>query len=228
MSNYLIDAGRVYYLDGYYFDKPALIPDADYSSLEVLGKWFARDHLHVYFLYRAVDGADPSMFTYLGGYNDHWAKDHAQAYYFWPTKAARQYRGLASDSVDRFAILPNCRFTEYAGDAEYIYYRGKRVRGADAPSFQVMTQVDWGDGADLRSFHFARDAERIYFDGQSIKEADYHSFAVIHEPGLGHQEYGVDARNAYYQSQKTGKIAMISHGDLPAPVRERFLAGKRS
>jgi hypothetical protein len=39
---------------------------------------------------------------------------------------------------------------------------------------------------------------------------------------LGHDEFGVDARNAYFKSSQSGKITQIAHGDQPAPVREKF------
>jgi hypothetical protein len=221
MSNYLVEDGRIFYFEDCFFNKPQPISAADASSFEVIDKWFARDSRNVYFLYRPIDDADPVTFTYLGGYNDYWAKDRARAY-FWPTKAARQYRALPSNSLDLFAILPSARLCEYAGDAACVYYRGRKIRGADAASFRVMLQEEWEDPSDRRSLHFARDKSRIYFDGQPIKQADLDTFVVLHEPGLGHTEFGVDVRSAYFKSQRNGKIAQIAHNDLPAPVRERF------
>ncbi len=108
------------------------MPDADADSFEELAMTGSRDGRHVYFLHNIVAEADPASFTYLGGYNDQWAKDRTQAYHFVPTKAARQYRVLSSASLDRFAILPACPFSEYAGDSERVYYRGKLIRGAHA------------------------------------------------------------------------------------------------
>jgi len=219
MKKYTVDKDRVFYFDDYFFSKPLPMPLADAASFEEIGPWFAKDHRHVYFLHNVVEGADPASFTYLGGYNDQWAKDRARAYHFQPTKAARQYRIFESDSLDRFCILPNARFCEYAGDTECIYHRGKKIRGADAPSFEVMITDDLGTSGQP-SIHFARDVGRIYFDGQPIKDAVRDTFAVIRQSGIGHQEYGVDVRSAYCQSQKTGKLAALPHSDLPAVVRE--------
>jgi hypothetical protein len=57
---------------------------------------------------------------------------------------------LPSKSLDRFGILPGSRFDQYAGDAECIDYRGKQIRGADAPTFRVMSQVELGRRAEPR------------------------------------------------------------------------------
>lgn len=222
MSKYVIEGNRVFYCHDYFFKKPVLMPEADHSSFEVIDSWFAKDDRHVYFLYRVVDGADPARFIYLGGTAiDYWAKDRARAYHFTPTKAARQFRPLASESLGRFAILPNCRFSEYAGDAERIYRRGRLIRGAHAPSFHVMVEEEWGKSEQLPSCHFARDASRIYFNGQPIKEADHASFKVVREPGIGHEEFGVDIANAYYGNY-LDRLTKISHDRLPAAVREHY------
>ena len=91
MSNYRIEGGRVAYFDDYYFRKPLPMPQADAASFEPVDRWFARDRNHVYFLYNIVEGAMPASFTVLGGYNDFWAKDAGQAWYFCPSKAAKQF-----------------------------------------------------------------------------------------------------------------------------------------
>jgi DKNYY family len=225
VKNYVISTGKVYFFDDYFFSKKLLMPDADPASFEALGDWFARDRRHVYFLHNIVAEADPGSFVCLGGYNDHWAKDRIQAYHFVPTKAARQYRALQSNSLDRFAILAGCPFCEYAGDDERVYYRGKLIRGAHAPSFRAMIADRMGEVAGASSYHFTRDHARIYFDGQALTAADYNSFTVIHEPGLGHLEYGVDANGAYHKSRRTGKLAALAHADLPEPVRAHFFKG---
>ena len=140
-------------------------------------------------------------------------------------RGTRQYRVLSSNSLDRFAILPACLFSEYAGDAERVYYRGKLIRSAHAPSFRAMTADRMGESPGTPSYHFAQDQARIYFDGQPVKPADYATFTVIHEPGLGHLEYGVDRRCAYHKSQRTWKIVELAHADLPEPVRVHFAKG---
>jgi hypothetical protein len=219
---YVIDGSRVSYLDDYYFNKPQPMPEADAASFQSVGDWFAKDRRHVFFLYRVVEGADPDSFAVLGGYNSHWAKDKARAYYFSPSKAAGNMWPIESESLDSFEILPNGKFAEYARDREAIYYFGKRVRGADAATFAILPSDRMGEVADAYSYHFAKDAKRIYFDGKPLKDADYASFKVVHAPGTGNREYGVDVAAAYYKSPHTGKPARISHDDLPPPIREHL------
>jgi hypothetical protein len=224
MSNYLIEGGRVAYFDDYYFRKPLPMPQADAASFEPVDRWFARDRNHVYFLYNIVEEAAPASFTVLGGYNDFWAKDAGQAWYFCPSKAAKQFWPLAGVDLARFALVERAPFVKYAGDGQVIWYRGKQIRGAEAASFRILPSDRMGEAADAVSYHFARDRRRIYFEGQPIKDADPQSFVVIHQPGLGHDEYGVDAGGAYRQSRATGRVEPIGHDRLPAPVREHFEA----
>jgi hypothetical protein len=127
--DYIIQGDSVAYVDNYFFSKPQPIPEADPATFEVITKWFARDHHHVYFLYRVVDVADPGSFIVLGGYSCRWAKDRSFAYYFWPSKAAKQWRALKSESLGSFQILPDGPCSEYARDNETLFYKGKPSGG---------------------------------------------------------------------------------------------------
>jgi hypothetical protein len=217
---YVIDGDRVSYLDGYYFSKPQPMPQADATSFQAIGDWFAKDRRYVYFLYRVVEGADPGSFVYLGGYNSQWAKDKRWAYYFSPSKAAGNQWAIESASLDAFEILPHCGFSEYARDRESVYYLGKRVRSADVATFAILPSDRMGEVTGAYSYHFAKDDKRVYFDAKPIKDADYASFRVVHAPGVGNVEYGLDSANAYYRSSQNGKVARISHDLLPAVIRE--------
>jgi DKNYY family len=216
---YVIDGNRVSYFDDYYFTKPQPMPEADAGSFQAVGDWFAKDRRHVFFLYRVVEGADPASFVYLGGYNAQWAKDRDRAYYFSPSKTAGNMWAIDSASLDAFEILQHGKFSEYARDREFVYYLGKRVRGADAATFAILPSDRMGEASDAYSYHFAKDGARVYFDAKPIKDADYASFQVVHAPGTGNSEYGIDAFGAYRQNPHTGKAERISHDALPANVR---------
>jgi hypothetical protein len=220
--DYIVKVDSVVYLDNYFFSTPQPIPKADPGTFEALAKWFARDHRRVYFLYRAVTGADPGSFVHLGGYDCQWARDGSFAYYFWPTKAARQWQALKSRSLSSFQILPGCRFSEYARDDETVFYKGKKVRGADPASFEIMTARQIEDGLTSPSHHFARDRRRIYFDGKPLKGVDGESFQVIHTDQASHSEYGSDGTRAiFYDWARTKRVAVPCRS-LPAPLREYF------
>jgi hypothetical protein len=221
---YVIDGDRVSYLDNYFFNKPQAMPGADAASFQSIGDWFAKDRRHVYFLHRVVEGADPESFAVLGGYNAHWAKDETRAYYFSPSKAAGNMWPIESASLDAFEILPHGKFAEYARDREAIYHLGKRIRGADAATFAILPSDRMNEAGEAYSYHFAKDAKRIYFDGKPIADAGYASFLVVHAPGTGNAEYGVDASAAYRQNPHTGKVARMSHDELPAAIRDHLRA----
>jgi hypothetical protein len=216
---YTIEGDRVSYLDNYYFNKPCPMPQADAASFETIGDWFAKDRQNVYFLYRIVEGADPGTFVHLGGYNSQWAKDRSSAYYFSPSKAASNQWPIASASLDAFEILPHGSFAEYARDLETVYRLGKRIRGADAATFAILPSDRMGEAPDAYSYHFAKDKHRIYFDGKPIAGAQYDSFEVVHAPGLGNDEYGIDAAMAYRQNPRDGKVIRIAHDALPPALR---------
>jgi hypothetical protein len=220
--DYIIKTDSVAYLDNYFFSKPQPIPKADPGTFEVLAKWFARDHRQIYFLYRAVTGADPESFVYLGGYDCQWAKDESFAYYFWPTKAARQWRALKSKSLGSFQVLPGCQFSEYARDDEAVFYKGKKIRGADPQSFQIMTARQIEDGSASPSHHFARDERRIYFDGKPVKGVDGESFQVIHTDQASHREYGSDGARAIFYDWARTKRVVVPCERLPTSLQEVF------
>src|SRR5262249_3432120 len=133
-----------------------------------------------------------------------------------------QYKVLKCKSLDAFAVLPDCRFKEYAKDRERVYYMGKRIPGVDSPSFQIFKSDRMGEAPPSPSYHFARDRSHIYFDGKQIQDADYNSFRVVHAPGLGNLEYGIDKSNAFHKSQRNGKLARIAQGSLPLIVQEHL------
>jgi hypothetical protein len=222
---YAIDGERVSFLDDYFFSKPQAMPEADAATFESVGDWFAKDRSHVYFLYRVVDGADPESFVYLGGYNAQWAKDRARAYYFLPSKAAKQFWAIESASLDAFEVLPHGQFSEYARDREFVYHLGRRIRGADAPAFAILPSDRMGEVAGAHSCHFAADGKRVYFDGKPIAGAECGSFKVVHAPGVGNIEYGVDSAFAYCRSSPSGKVERITREELPAVIREYLRLG---
>jgi hypothetical protein len=222
-QKYVIKDENVAYLDGYYFEKPKPIPEANSATFEQISDWFGRDKEHVYFLYNIVESADPATFTVLGGYNDYWAKDRTRAYHFAPSKAARNIRLLESKSLDRFAILPGGRFDEYAGDAERVYRCGRLIRGADASTFRVMENACKGEDEGAPSFSFARDRARVYYEGKPLADVSLENFAAIRLPGIGHNEYGVDGVSGFYESFSTGKMVRIAFAELPEAVRTAYL-----
>lgn len=222
MQDYVIRGGHVAYLDHYYFDRPKILADADPQSFEQLDRWLGRDRHRVYFLHAAVEGADPASFTVLGGHNDLWAKDATRAYHFQPSRSARHVHPLEVASLERFAILPHCRFDEYAGDAQHIFRAGKPVRGADAASFRVLLNAAPGEDLGAPSFSFARDASRIYYLGVALTGVSVAAFRALRLPGVGHSEYGTDGVRGFTRNYRTGKRVDLAFPDLPADVREAY------
>jgi len=219
--NYVIERNSVSFFDDYYYKKPEPIPVADAGTFKAISTWFGADRHHVYFLHNVIVGADPASFIYLGGYNCQWARDKAVAYYFWPSKAARQWKVLKSQSLDSFKVLPSCRFSEYAGDVENIYYMGKQIRGADAQSFHIMVAEKIEDKSTVKAYSFSRDQGRVYFQGRPIEGINCNTFRVVHAaPGTRHTEYGTDGSNAFFDDHVRNKMGSLPYSELPASIQD--------
>lgn len=113
-------------------------------------------------------------------------------------------------------ILPGCRFTEYAGDGELVFYAGKLIRGCDAPSFHILTVEQREDKTTRPSAHFARDHARIYFAGKPLKQAQAHTFRVISSALANNTEYGIDGTNAFFKDWARNKLVTIPQTALLA------------
>jgi hypothetical protein len=225
--NYVIDGDHVSYLDHHYHHEPQPMAEAHGSSFREIGKWFGADDERVYFMHKPVEGADPASFVHLGGYDCQWAKDRAFAYAFLPSKAAGQWRVLKSRRLDAFAILPGCRFSEYAGDGEKVFRNGREVRGADAASFRFLEVEDVEGERQHISHHFARDRSRVYFEGKTIlKIAADASFRVVSSAVFNNTEFGTDGTNAFYKDWARVRMVTVPHEALPALI-QGYLANKR-
>jgi hypothetical protein len=219
---YVIASDHVSFLDHYFFEKPKLIPEADPATFKPIGEWFGADCQHVYFLYNVVSGADPESFIYLGGYNCQWARDRRCGYFFWPTRAARRWNVLESQSPASFRIVPDCGFCEYAQDNQNVFFLGKKIRAAGADSFHIMTMEKIEDGSTLPSHLFSEDAAHVYFEGRAIKDVDHKLFKVLRAQATSHTEYGTDGSMAVFKDHARTKMVTLPHANLPLSIRDYF------
>ncbi|MBV7483429.1 DKNYY domain-containing protein [Bordetella sp. BOR01] len=176
---------------------------ADPASFRWLGGRWLCDDLHVYgqgqvgegnakrFWY-IVEGADRASFTPL---NLGYAKDALRAYYI-------TNKTLRTKSPAAFEIVPEVRLnfrdasldplvdtSAFARDAEYVYFYGVRLRGADPAGFRVV-----GDG-------YSTDGQGVWYheDKLRIEGADAATFRVPvpGEPYAGRHHGATDRLRSY-------------------------------
>ena len=128
----------------------------DVASFEVLDADLARDRVRAYCLRRPIPGSHGASFVGAGG---DYARDRSRAYHC----------GLTGDGGRDATVLPlggeapaalEVLASGYARTARRVFYRGRPVPGADAPTFTVPTEHDPESDA--------RDARRRYLAGRPL------------------------------------------------------------
>lgn len=167
--------------------KGEVIEGIDPHSFRVLGNRWFRDNKRVYCqaettmlcFWIVVRGADPDSFEAL---NEWYARDNAAGYYVNETN-----RRFPSTEPGAFEIVAHHGYFFGEGprfglhdkksvvikDHQNVYYSGRLIEGAHAPSFQAI---------DDEGGYFA-DAKRIYFRATPIEGADRGSFTCVAEVG---------------------------------------------
>lgn len=183
-ANYAKDKNNYYYvypnLQGILEIKK--IP-CDYKSFQIMDYKYAKDYKSVYYLGKKITNADPMSFEIL---SNGFAKDDKAAYFEWqklPEADANTFsvfpenQNLTGElyfSKDNKSIFANNQKFEradlatfkvlndkYTVDKNGVYYHMKKVKGADAATFNVFPH-QMGD-AD------AEDHNNNYLDGKIIK-----------------------------------------------------------
>lgn len=90
-----------------------------------------------WFMNRRIDGADPASFRGYYGGQCKWGSDHSHVWCFY-VAAHPKVKPLTKADPSSFGFLieefsPYVR--QYARDARYVYYYGRRVLGAEPGSF---------------------------------------------------------------------------------------------
>lgn len=147
--DYARDAASLYY-------EGRRVAVKDLATFEPLDDGFARDRVTGYYHRNAIPGTDGESFARL---DSHHARDQARAYFCGIdyTTSQSQCRPLQGADPALVQLLD----TGYAKTANTVYYRGQRVAGADAATFE--TPGNLADGAD------AKDKNGNYQQGRKTK-----------------------------------------------------------
>lgn len=212
---YSIADGKVY-ADGKW------ISDADSASLQLFSDEIAIDQQSVFFRGQKIPSLSPN---YLHLIEKPPSDDMDDSLYFYLADNLNAYCvidqgpiviSLSGVNVTALKVLN----TFYVKDDQFVYRIGKKIRTADAKTFEVIgasmaysrdhksvffygkkiTGADPDNFKLLKGTYYSQDNRQIYWRGNVMKDADFNSFTVDdHDSGY----YATDARHHYRQ----GKIA---------------------
>jgi hypothetical protein len=184
----------------------------DVRSVEVVGRDYLKDKLHVYYKYRMIKNADSRTIKMLSSNDNAFAMDKNMIYY--EGHAFRdldikslQFFGESCSSFLRDKNHLYCTFTvDYSNDIDYII---PAVEGVDPEKYQFINNFYGKDdkvayykgkpilGSDAKTFilleDYAKDTNLVYFNGLKVKGMD--AATICHIEGGG---YFKDKNNVYY------------------------------
>ena len=164
-GGYTKDAWSVYYAG-------RKVEGLSSSGFVDLGGGYGKDAWTVVYRGRKIEGAAAQSFEYVG---------RGRAKVAWRS----YFRGRPESDRCGAVCDPGCPLGDgYAAECGEIYFRGRKVEGAAAQSFEVL-----GDG-------YGKDAWTVYYCGRKVEGAAAQSFEVL---GGG---YGKDAWTVYYCGRK--------------------------
>ncbi len=161
-GGYTKDAWSVYYAG-------RKVEGLSSSGFVDLGGGYGKDAWTVVYRGRKIEGAAAQSFEYVG---------RGRAKVAWRS----YFRGRPESDRCGAVCDPGCPLGDgYAAECGEIYFRGRKVEGAAAQSFEVL-----GDG-------YGKDAWTVYYCGRKVEGAAAQSFVVL---GRG---YAKDAWRVYFE-----------------------------
>lgn len=149
VSDFAIDKYNVYRAG-------KIIQDSDPESFEVIDDLFSKDSINVYYREGKIVGADPKSFRRIGTWLDTYSIDRANVYF--------NGKNINACDVKSFEKLE--AQGEWAKDSQCVYKFGKRLAGADALNFKVLT------------VHYGTDGERVYGHSHELKDVKPDQFVL--------------------------------------------------
>ena len=167
-----------------YFSGNKSFEDVDAGTFEVLPEDYSKDKNNVYSpengWIQRVNGANPKTIKVL---NQFYLKDDKNVFF-------NDEKILGADTNSFIALDKE---NGYAKDKNSVYYFGQKVEGANAKTFEVIS-----DG------EYSKDDKNVYASGEIIKGADSKTFREFPETS-----YSRDKNNLYYyfgEDKFLGKI----------------------
>jgi DKNYY family len=181
-------------------DPASFMPIADSTLADFEPPYFAgKDEESVWFMHKKVPGADPQSFEYFHGGQCKWGRDRAHLYCFYVDRIPK-IKVMKSKCLEAFGFFhehgdflgPYMR--QYAHDAHYVYYYGRRVRGARPQTFCRLRKDGLSKGFTLSDYYAGERA--VYYRGRELLGADPTCARVFYLPVCS-QEYVFD-RSAFF------------------------------
>jgi len=163
------------------------------KPVDIQNDYFAADRNSVWFMNRRIDGADPASFRGYYGGQCKWGSDHSRVWCFY-VAANPKVKPMPKADPSSFGFLiedfsPYVR--QYARDARYVYYYGRRVLGAEPSSFSSYEQDYFLPNDPVRFpfksrswYYHCATSNAVWYAGRQLKHADAATFRAI-EGGFG-------------------------------------------
>jgi hypothetical protein len=195
------------------------------KPVDIRNDWFAADRRAVWFMNRRIDGADPASFRGYYGGQCKWGSDHSRVWCFY-VAAKPGVKPMPKADPSSFGFL-NEDFSsyvrQYARDARYVYYYGRRVLGAEPGRFSSYEQDHFlvpDDPARFRlkprsDYYHCATSNAVWYAGRQLKHADAASFRAI-QGG-----FGVDVNGFWKEIYKLALEDVLKSRHLTAYVAAR-------
>jgi DKNYY family len=232
--HYVVSADGVEFHHHYYPTAAQRLDGADPASFTALSDptWIAaeplsyagKDKTSVWFMHKQVPDADAQSFIYFVGGQCHWGRDRIRLYCFYVENnpvikimksPAPETFGFFTENQGRSAYR-----RQYARDAKFVYYYGRRVQGARPETFRRLPNDRLSEGASESDYYVGDQA--VYFYGKRVDGADPSCLRVFHLPGLGHSEYAFDRSAFYCNGQRMPDFKVGGNRDIGYYVNARL------
>ncbi len=232
--HYVVSAAGVEFHHHYYPTAVQRLDGADPASFTALSDptWIAaeplsyagKDKTSVWFMHKQVPDADAQSFIYFVGGQCHWGRDRFRLYCFYVENnpvikimksPAPETFGFFTENQGRSAYR-----RQYARDAKFVYYYGRRVQGARPETFRRLPNDRLSEGASESDYYVGDQA--VYFYGKRVDGADPSCLRVFHLPGLGHSEYAFDRSAFYCSGQRMPDFKVGCNRDIGYYVNARL------
>ncbi|MDX2361234.1 MAG: DKNYY domain-containing protein [Crocinitomicaceae bacterium] len=200
---YFQKSGKVYYSS--HPDSFFVVPNGDVASIEFVGT-FVLDKKHVYSNGVAVEDVDVLTFKPLEG--TPYAVDYKNVYYKGSREGSSFERVLVLEGANPFKFemlcneLTNGYCYYYGKDDQHVYYSGVLIPGADAASFELITngyaqdinfvyyngqKLEGSSGSTLEivDYIYAKDENNVYFYGETVPGMKGNKFKLLGDSGMG-------------------------------------------
>jgi DKNYY family len=194
------------------------------KPVDIQNDWFAADSNSVWFMNRRIDGADPASFRGYYGGQCKWGSDRSRVWCFY-VDANPKVKPMPKADPSSFDFLfedfsPYVR--QYARDARYVYYYGRRVLGAEPGSFCSYEQDYFLPNDPVRfpfksrsNYYHCATSNAVWYAGRQLKHADAATFRAI-EGG-----FGVDVNGFWKEIYKLPLVDVLRSEHLNAYVSAR-------